>query len=1169
MPLFAIVIVGLLSSAKPAAQQNEVKRNFSVDNVSVTDFVRKLGDVFPYSFFIADEQVSKTTVSVNLKNATVDQVLSLAFAGKSISYTKKSKSITIALKKMPDAIHDAGKTANVKGTVVDESGESVIGATVLVEETKIGTVTDVNGRFEINAPVDGMLKVSYLGYTPEKIAIKGQTDFTVKMKPDNQTLDEVVVVGYGTQKKLNLTGAIDVITSEQIQDRPSGSVIRLLQGLSPNLNINMTSGRPGGSGTLNIRGATSINGGSPLVLVDGIEANLDQLNPNDIASFSILKDASAAAVYGARAAFGIILVTTKSGEDNKVKVNYNGSYGVGQPTTSTDFETRGYYSVYIADLFYRARTGTNYSNYTEVDMLEMWERRNDKTENPLRPWVLTQNRNGKESYIYYGNTDWYHYLYKKDRPMWNHNVSVSGGSEKLKFLVSGGFYTQDGIFRINTDTYKKANLRSKVTADINKYLSISNNTSFYRSNYIFPGAGNANNSFLYQNVHGLASYVPVNPDGTPVYMTIFNSAGVMDGWNALVTYGKHFNQDTSINLTNISEATFKPINGLEIKANFSYAYNAYTAMNRLVNIPYSQYPGEISYITTNRGENKLSENHERNEYYAANTYATYLKSFDRHNFSLMGGFNYETRHYKDVAVTGWNLLSDDLNDLNLAAIDETSGQARFSATGGQNEYAIMGGFGRFNYDYRGKYLFEASGRYDGSSKFMRGLRYGFFPSFSAGWRVSEESFFKPLTSVADNLKIRLSYGSLGNQTVSGYYPYVRTVSTPTLNYLFGTGDKGKYASFSAPVASDISWETVTTRNLGIDLGFFRSRLNFSADFYIRDTEGMLVPGKTLPSVYGAGVPRENAADLRAKGYEWQLSWKDQFNLASKPFKYGISFSLGDNTATITRFDNPNKMLTDYYEGQALGEIWGYKTDGLFATDAEAAQYSSDVDMSLVNQNIVTTTGSEQGWKAGDIKFLDLNGDHKVSQGDNRLGASGDKVVIGNSEARYRYGIGANAAWNGFDLSLFFQGIGRQNWWPTRARMFFGPYDQPYATFIHKDFYNEVWREDNPDAYFPRARGYAAQNANSSLTVPTDRYLQDLAYIRLKSLNIAYSLPSSWTNKVLIDKLRIYFSGENLVTFTKLHSKVIDPEQASATGGSSDAIVYPFQRVYAFGIDITF
>jgi TonB-linked SusC/RagA family outer membrane protein len=1139
--------------------------NLSVKNQSIKQIIQILSDSSPYSFFFNNDLSGlNKVISIQANNETIETVLDRIFGDTRISYSIRPDR-QIVLKERETYATASDRFRKLAGAVTIDNNEPAVGATVIVKGSNLGTVTDDHGKFSLSVAPDATLLVSYLGYKSMETKPGDASYLNIRLQEEASVMEEFVVVGYGKQKKINLTGAVSVITSEQIQDRPSSSVISLLQGVAPNLNVTLTSGRPGGSGTLNIRGATSINGGSPLVLVDGIEANLDQLNPNDIASFSILKDASAAAIYGARAPFGVILVTTKSGETNKIKVNYNGNFGSGQPTTSTDFETRGYYSVYIADLFYRSRNGVNYSKYTEADMLEMWARRNDRTEDPTRPWVLVQNRSGKESYVYYGNTDWYHYLYKEHRPAWNHNLSVSGGTDKLKFLISGGFYTQDGVFKQNTDTYRKANLRSKIIADINPYVSVSNNTSFYRSSYRFPGAGNSNNSFLYQNVHGLASYVPVNPDGTPVYMTVFNSAGVMDGWNALVTNGKHSNEDTYVNLTNISELTLKPLKGLEVKANFSYAYNGYTVMNRSVNIPYSMYPGVVSYVTSGRGDNKLTEKYQRNEYYATNIYAVYQAGFGGNNFALTGGLNYETRHYKDISATGWNLLSDDLNDLSLSAIDEATGTARFEAAGGQNEYAVMGVFGRLNYDYRGRYLFEASGRHDGSSRFMRGQRYAFFPSFSAGWRVSEEPFFKPLAGVMNNLKVRLSYGSLGNQNVSGYYPYIRTVSTATLNYVFGTDVKGKYASFSTPVASDISWEIVTTRNLGFDLGLFDSRLTFNADFYTRDTKGMLGPGKSLPAVYGASEPKENAADLRTQGYELQLAWNDQRNPASHPLKYGLALSLGDNTARITRFDNPNKMLSDYYEGQTLGEIWGYKTNGLFVSDDEAARYP--IDQSLVNQNIVNSSGSDQGLKAGDIRFVDLDGDNRITYGSNRVGDSGDKVVIGNSQARLRYGISAHASWFGLDCSLFFQGIARQDWWPgDGARMFWGPYFQPYATFIHRDFMNDVWSEDNPDAYFPRPRGYAAHNAGGSLKEPTDRYLQSLAYLRLKNLTIGYSLPGSLTKKLLIDKLRVYFSGENLATFTRLHSKVVDPEQA---GAASDALVYPFQKTCSVGIDITF
>lgn len=1161
-----MVLVMLGGVMQMNAQNTSQTITLNLRNVNIQEFMKQIESRTNFTFIYRDILMdTKKDVSIQASNRPLVEVVKTVLDQKGLEASYNNN--TIVLTKKKEVLQP--KTKRITGIVTDTKGEPIIGATIVDTGTKNGTITDFNGSFSLEVNENALIQVSYIGYTQTEIKIGNKQSLNVQLAEDVLALDEVVVVGYGTQKKVNLTGSISVVDAEQIKDRPSSSLINLLQGTVPNLNINMTSGRPGGSGTLNIRGATSINGGSPLVLIDGAEGSLDQLNPNDVASVSVLKDASASAIYGGRAAFGVILVTTKEGETNKVRINYNGNIGIGTPTVSTDYERRGYYSVYINDMFYRSYSGVNYSKYTEADMIELWERRHDSSENPERPWVVMQNRGGKDSYVYYGNTDWFHYLFKDNRPSENHNLSISGGNEKIKFLLSGNFYKQDGIFRFNTDVYKKTNLRSKITAEINDYITLSNNTSFFNSTYTFPGAGAVNNAFRYASLHGLASYVPVNPDGTPTYITIFNSAGIMDGWNALLTHGKHMNLDRGVNFSNTSELTLKIAKGLEIKGNFTYMYNATNSTNRRVNVPYSTYPGVISVWNSGNAENRLSESTRRNDYYATNIYASYKKNFTNHNFSIVGGYNYETRYYKDISVTGWDLLSDDLNDLNLVGINEETGIARLQAGGGQNEYAIRGLFGRINYDYKGKYLLELSTRYDGSSRFMSKDRYVLLPSFSAGWRISEEQFFNPLQSMISNLKLRYSYGSLGNQNVDGYYPFVRTVTTNDLNYLFGGDSKPKYTSFSAPVASNLTWEVVTTNNIGIDFGFLDSRLVFNGDFYIRDTKGMLVPGVGIPAVYGATEPAINAADLRTQGFELQLSWNDKFTMANKVFKYGISLTLSDNTAKITKFDNPNKLLNKYYVGQNWGEIWGYKTE-LFSSDEEATNYL--VDQTTVNTIINSSAGSEQGLKGGDIKFLDLNNDNVINMGSNRVGDSGDRTIIGNSQARFRYGVSLNAQWSGFDVSAFLQGIGKQNWYPgTDSFIFWGPYSRPYATFIAKDFLTNVWSKDNTDAYFPRARGYVALNStNRSLGVPQDRYLQDLAYLRLKNLTIGYSLPKQITKRILVDKLRVYFSGENLFTSTKLKSDYLDPEQCSADADyTSSGSVYPWSKVFSFGVDITF
>ena len=480
-------------------------------------------------------------------------------------------------------------------------------------------------------------------------------------------------------------------------------------------------------------------------------------------------------------------------------------------------------------------------------------------------------------------------------------------------------------------------------------------------------------------------------------------------------------------------------------------------------------------------------------------------------------------------------------------------------SGGQNEYAIAGVFARVNYDYMGKYLFEASGRYDGTSRFARASRWGFFPSASVGWKISEENFFSPVKDWFNYLKLRYSFGRLGNQQV-GYYDYIREVNISDQTYLFGGSSLPIVANISAPVAGDLTWEVAQHQNVGVDMAFFNNRLAFTAEAYIRDTKDMLTDGIALPSVYGASSPKMNTADLRTSGYELSLSWKDMFMLAGRPFQYNVGFNFSDYTTVITKYDNPEySFAMDYYEGMRVGEIWGYRTGGLFASDAEAAAY--DVDQSSVNG------GQKDGPLGGDLKFLDLDGNKIISIGSNSVDDPGDREIIGNSEPRFNYGINLGFSWCNFDVSIFIQGIGRMDWYPpSNCMAFWGPYARPYASLIPKDFHTMYWTEDNPDAYYPRPRGYIALGDNRALTVANDRYLQNIGYCRLKNVTIGYSLPQKWMKKIKADGIRIYFTGENLAYLSGLKSDYIDPELAM-TGG--ELRVYPWQKTFIFGIDINF
>lgn len=1060
---------------------------------------------------------------------------------------------------------------SISGKVFDTNEEPLIGVTVTIENTTIGAITDIDGAFTLQVPEGKVvLNVSYVGFVPQKVTVaSGQSNVTVRLSEDAVLLNEVVVVGYGKQKKVNLTGAVASVGGEELENRVTKSLSSMLQGTVAGLNVTTSSGVPGSSASINVRGITSIHESEPLVLIDGAVGDIDRVNPNDVESISVIKDASAAAIYGARAAFGVILVTTKSGaaKGGKATVRYSGRFGWQAPTTSTDYETTGYWSVYTINQFWQANSGTLYVDYTDQDMQELWNRVNDKTEHPDRPWVVEDVRNGRNQWVYYGNYDWWHSLYRDNRPMQQHNVSISGGKDDVKYFVSGSYDKQTGILRENPDIYRKYNLRSKIDFRINEWLTMSNNTSFYSSQYSYLGDGDVENTLAYSARHALVCFPQKNPDGSWLYSTPYLNYKVANGRHILLGENSHRNVERSTDFTNTTRLVYAPIRELSFTGDFTYRQYQSRNTSRSNVMYYREYPdGELLSYATGAGANRLDEAVNTNQYYSTNIFGTYDDTFNQaHHLSVVGGMNYEAWKNKNISAYGENLVSTDLDDLDLVG-QNAEGATITGVGGGQNEYALLGIFGRINYDYKSRYLFEVSGRYDGTSRFASGSRWGFFPSASAGWRISEESFFQPVRQWIDNLKVRGSFGSLGNQNISSYYSFARLISISSLGYTFGEGSVlPKYSSLSAPIASGMTWETAQQWDFGFDLTMLGNRLNLTVDGYIRDTKDMLTDGVDLPGVYGADLPDMNAADLRTKGYEITLNWRDRLTLGNKPFEYSVGLNLSDYKSVITKYDNENKTFAkDYYEGMEIGEIWGYVTDGLFQTDEEAKAYAEKVDLSYVLK------GQTGGWQAGDVKFVDLNGDGKVGIGSNNVDNPGDRKILGNSLPSFSYGISASAQWNGFDVSAFFQGTGNHYWYPAGQSMpFWGPYSYPYLSFLQKDFLADVWTAENTDAYFPRAMAYSA--SGGVLSNVNDRYLQNLRYLRFKNLTVGYTLPQSWTGKARIESVRIYFTGENLCYWSPLkkHSRYVDPEAAIDRSDAYNNAYYPWQKSFLFGIDVTF
>ncbi|GAB3914051.1 SusC/RagA family TonB-linked outer membrane protein [Larkinella knui] len=1182
--ILAVLLAGI-GYAKEISAQSILSKDMTLqlNNVTLKEALDRIQEKANTKFVYSSRVSLKEPVSIDVKNQKLSRVLDQLLVPRGITYKVINEQIVLAREKtgkletalpaLEEKVQEyiARQELRLKGTVTSSDGQGALaGVSVVLKGTTRGATTDGKGNFELSVPgAASVLVFSFVGYVSQEVTVGNRSVVNVTLEVDNKTLEEFVVVGYGTQKKVNLTGAVSQVQAKDLENRPLNNMSQILQGMVPNLNITFNTGQPGQGGNLNVRGETSINGGGPLVLVDGVPGDINRINPNDVESVSVLKDAAASAIYGARGAFGVILVTTKTAKNGKTSIAYSNNFGWSKPTVSTDFLTNGYEYVRMNDEAFTRATGNSYTRYSEEDYKELEARRYDKTENPARPWTVVKNVNGKDIYNYYGNYDWWNTLFNMTQPSRQHNLNLSGGTDKINYYLSGSMYEKEGIMKINTDKFTSYTLRSKINAQLTPWLKVSNNTQYFDSKYKYPGLeGGANANFVAVTVHALPAYAPRNPDGTATYNTLKNNYSIGDGLFANLLKGVAGGEKKVHELTTINSITIDFTKTWNLVANHTYSFYIADDWYRSAVAQYSIQPGILTTVP-NYNTDQYRQTMWFDPLNATNVYSSYNHTFGKHYFAATAGLNYESRKHRRLFGARKNLLSENLNDLNLGTGEQLSGGDSF-------QYALFGAFFRMNYDYAGKYLLEVNGRYDGTSRFGEGSRYGFFPSVSAGWRISEEKFFEPIRNVVNSLKIRASYGTLGNQSPNNnqvpyntnsasYYPYVPIMPTAQSAWI-ANGQKLSYVNSPNPISPNLTWEKATTSNLGVDADLLKNRLNFSFDAYIRNTTDMLVPGQVLPAVYGAGVPTQNAGDLQTKGFELAIAWRDQVKVAGKPFSYNASFILSDSKSVITKYDNPNKILSSRFVGQVIGDIWGYSIDGYFQTNEEAQAYK--VDQTLVNKQRLSAPGDWSKLQAGDLKFVDLDGNGKIDQGANTLSDHGDLKVVGNDRARYRYGINLGASWNGLDFSMLTQGILRRNWYPgNNADKFWGPYSRPYYSFIPENFEDDVWTPTNTDAYFPVLRGYTALNDGGDLRSPNDRYIQNAGYLRLKNVVIGYTFPEKFTKKIRIPRARIYVSGENLLTYTPLRTKYIDPEQLDGDG--TNGRTYPMSKTISAGLNVTF
>lgn len=1030
----------------------------------------------------------------------------------------------------------------ITGKVTDQNGEAVIGASVVEKGTTNGIMTDIDGNFTLEVGDAAVVQISYIGYRTKEVSVTGKNHFLVQLLEDMQALDEVVVVGFGTQKKVNLTGAVSMVDSEVLESRPVQNVSQALQGVVPGLNfsVNKTGGELNNNLEMDIRGGGTIGEGSksaPLVLIDGIEGDMNSINPNDIKSISVLKDASSSAIYGSRAAFGVVLITTKEGKAGRTNVNYSTNVRFSTPSALPTMMD----SYQFAQFFNRAamnQGGSPVFDETTMQRIIDYQAGKITSGSQVRP-----DGYYSENVLANANTDWFDKMYKKAVPSHEHNLSVSGGSDKITYLVSGSFMKQNGFINYNSDDFKRYTLNARIKADLSKYVTLVYGSKWIREDYDKP-------SYLGDLFYdSIARTWPTCPE----YHDNGNYGSTMV--YRLLYAGRNIDQKDQT--YNQLQLTIEPIKDWKI-----YAEGNMRTINRmnhseLLPIPWINAAGEMAYGSLDgsraAGATEVTEQSWRDNYLTGNLYSDYFKQFESgHYFKVMAGFNAELMKSRDVKGIMDNLITPDLPTLNTATENPRT-------SGGYSHWSTVGFFGRLNYNFQEKYLFEFNLRHDGTSRFLGDQRWGTFPSFSLGWNVAREGFFENLGNLKEyisTLKFRGSWGQLGNTNTEDLYPFYLTV--PFKTQAGGWLIDGKKSNLSyAPglVSTMLTWETVESWNVGLDWGAFNNRLTGSFEYYVRQTKDMVGPAPELPSILGTGVPKMNNADMKSYGFDLDVSWRDKVG----DFSYGVKFVLSDNKRKVTRYPNENGIYSQWYAGKMSGELWGYETIGIAKTQEEMDKHLA----SLPNGG--QTIGSQ--WAAGDIMYKDLNNDGKIDAGSSTLGDPGDKKIIGNSTPRYRFGLTLDGSWKGFDLSLFFQGVAKRDYL-LAGPYFWGAKNGQWHS-VGFDYHWDFFRPEgdplgaNVDSYYPRPLFDQGGKNQQDQT----RYLQNAAYLRLKNLQLGYTFPKAWVNKIGLQHLRLYFSGDNLFTVTGLHG-YYDPEALGDTGDKMGK-VYPLSRTYSVGMNINF
>ncbi len=1017
----------------------------------------------------------------------------------------------------------------ISGKVSDEKGEPIPGATILVKGTSTGTITNVEGDYQLSVPENAVIVFSFLGFKSKEVTTGSKTIHNVTLLTDVSNLDEIIVVGFATKDRRDITGAVNSVKMDDVLgSRPVTDAAKALQGSIPGLQITYGSGQPGSGTNINIRGMNSINGGSPLVLVNNVPMDLDDVNPKDIETVTVLKDAASASIYGARAAFGVILIKTKGGGRNQPnKLEYSTTLGWNKPISLPEKASIGN--------FVQALKDWGQTNYWTGQNVDTWiQMINEYNTNPAsHPGAIGFDKNKLRYEL--GNTDLYGKFLGKAGFQQVHNLAYSGGSEKAAYRVSVGYNDEDGIMNGANDTYKRYNVSMDLSTDITPKLTTTFNAMYKNGLQRNPFSGG---DFFYTaiNLHAASPvgttdmYGDPLPFGSPDYLSA-NSPVRQNFEETIRLFGK---------------ASYKVIDGLVVNGELTYEKSNDKVENPIYDLVYVD-PTTLNIKNYNPATSSYFQASNESNYFAINLYSQFNKKIKEHDFGLLVGANQENKSFKGFSASRKELISSDIPGL-------TTATGAISVNQNYSDFGVVGFFGRFNYALLDKYLLEINGRYDGSSRFPVGNRFGFFPSASAGWKVTNESFMQPLNPILSNLKLRASFGEIGNQNVSNY-GFLPTMDAYTPDWInSSTGVRSITLNTPGLVSAGFTWERVRTLNFGVDMGLFNDRLTTIFDIYNRKTLDMLAAGAELPKVLGAAAPTENVADLSTKGWELDISWRDRIN----DLKYRIGFNLYNSKSVITRFKNEEGLLGQRYTGQVEGEIWGYETQGYYTqSDFIDGSLKPDLTGGKLKDGVSAFKGDSPN--PGDIKYQDLNGDGVIFSGNNTLANSGDYKVIGNSTRRLQFGFNGSVEYKDFDLNIFCQGVGKRDVWQNNPVVF--PYTFEFTTIYQHQL--DYWTPENSNGFYPRNYPNGAGNYGNNRRVQT-KYLLDGSYLRVKNITLGYSLPSYLSKKVKINKLRVFVSGENLWTMTSLPTG-IDAEFSVINNGGT----YPFLKNYSAGINLTF